>query len=136
MTTPTEIKDKHYSNLESILDKNQRFNNTKTITETYISNDLVPKSLSKHFFPEPLFKDDNNYKDMFFNELIPKFQNEKLQFNLDFINSEIESLNQNISNEISNLEKIDTNVDSKIQILKEKISKRHDSHLKNGIEQN
>ncbi|CAF0982994.1 unnamed protein product [Brachionus calyciflorus] len=132
-TTPKEIKDKYYNDLESNIVKTQRFKNQKTINCSYLENDIFPKILDNSNFPPPMYSDDINFRSKFYNELIINFKKDILKFNITHINNELENLNKN-KLIVGFFLDIDHDVDQKIDILKTKIKEKHDPFLKKGIE--
>lgn len=133
-TTPTEIKDKYYGELEKKIDKFQRLSNQLTINSSYFSNDIFPKILNNDYFPPPLYRDNDLYKEKYYNQLIFGFKKDILIFNTEYINQQLSQLMSKNQFIIDKLDEIDDNVTDKIDVLKSKIKAKYDSDLKNGME--
>ncbi|CAF1054757.1 unnamed protein product [Brachionus calyciflorus] len=133
-TTPTEIKDKYYEELNKNFDKIQRFENQLAINSSYLSNDIFPGPLSNDKFPLPMYCDKDDFKDKYYNELIFGFKKDILNFNIDYLNNQInflKSSNQSLSDKV---DEIDENVNDKIQILISKAKSKYESDLTKGME--
>ncbi|CAF1087706.1 unnamed protein product [Brachionus calyciflorus] len=133
-TTPTEIKDKYYNELKINIEKYQKFENQKTINSSYLENNIFPKVLNDLNFPPPMYPDDVNFKEKFYNELIFSFKKQILNFNLIHISNELDKLDEKNKAIIDTLNEVDNDVFEKVEILKSKIKNRTDAELKNGIE--
>ena len=77
----SDIKDKHYSELEQFQIKYQKASNSQKVNQAYLDNKVFPKSLALENFPEPMFKHDDGYVESYFN-LINNVRKEIIQHNI------------------------------------------------------
>ena len=91
----SDNKNNHYNELKSLLDKYQRYKNSETINKGYKNANIFQESLHSSKFPEPMYKHDAEYK-LKFNKLIEEFQNKIRDFNIDFMNDQLDLLTDQI----------------------------------------
>ncbi len=90
--------------IESLINKKQRFENHISIFETHLVKKTTPASLFHCYFPRPLLWDDHDYIDMH-NQRNNKWQKEMLQEDSEYLKQKI----NNIKSEINSLS---NNIDS------------------------
>jgi len=106
----------HFSELESNLDKLQKYKNSIAINRSYAESKVFPKALSIDRFPVGIYPDPK-YK-MDFAALLGKFQLEILDLNHQHVLDNIKELENKVSGTLDVIKLYDDKFDDKYKILK------------------
>ena len=125
-------KNAHYIELEVLYDKYQRLDNSKSSTQSYITNKVFPKYFSNENFPGPKFVDDPEYITLYYQH-IDKVRLEIFQFNLDYINAKHNDFQTKIKSKIETIKYFDSEIDEKVTKIKtrfiNKFQKEHNQNM-------
>ena len=122
------VKDEHYQDLEELLNRKVKHNNSLTVNKQYHSNKVFQSSIHKSRFPKPWIPDDPIFVDKF-DKLISKFQTEIQEFNINFIEEKAQVLNKDITSKLDFMNNIDNNAKDKCNALEAKITALHNQSL-------
>ncbi len=105
----------HLSELESNLDKLQKYKNSASINRSYADAKIFPKALAINRFPVGIYSDPKYKLD--FATLLGKFQLEILNLNHQHILDNIKELENKVSSTLDIIKMYDDKFDSKYKIL-------------------
>lgn len=125
---PKSVKDEHYQELETLINKKVMNDNDLAINKSYLSNKIVQKSINKNNFPKPWKTDDPIFIDKY-DKLINAFQIQIQELNINHIEEKLSSLNEEIANKTDFIKNFDTNAINKCRVLEERITLSHKASL-------
>lgn len=127
------VKDEHFQELESLLNKQIQLKNSLTTHQQYNNNKVFQKSINSSNFPNPWINDDPIYADEY-SKLIESFQTQIQMFNIKHLETKISSFDITLANKLEIIKSFDTNATDKYNILSGQVISKHKASLTKSSE--
>ncbi len=121
MSMSRSVKNEHYQELEELLIKFTKSQNSLTVNKAYNTNSIFQATISKDQFPSPWLKNDPQFVQGF-DQLITTFQTQIQNYNITYITEIANKQRKAVDDKIEFIGKFDSDATAKCTVLEDKVT--------------